>query len=382
MSRSLSSIHRVSQRSFYSNSPSTSTTSPYIDYAFSNEIIKKSLTEIDSCCHGFLQNLNDHLRRVPQLEKQIKSVRYDVQKCFNNPDIRLVPIGSAVNHLLNESSDFDLVLLPSNNLKEWKHFMNKFSTSEQFRYDYMKKTFRLLVAKRVGKVEFPFYRARVPIIRYTSKHRLQVDIQFGNIEPIRSSLFIRTCVEYDERVALLIHWLTNKFREANILGSARCLFSRYHVNILVIHFLQAIPYPVLPDVINSSPWLDNKNDWNNAVKVLTRQGSLYVPNCSEAPNEQSVGALAVQLIDYYSQIDFQRSAINTRGQISQKTENDPAHFEIADEYFNQSTCRVMEAPHLLTKLFSKLKSKVEKNDYQNIFDYYTRAEDNVLTRNE
>ncbi|EGT36685.1 hypothetical protein CAEBREN_08479 [Caenorhabditis brenneri] len=40
----------------------------------------------------------------------IKSVRYDVRNCFNNPDIRLVPIGSAVNHLLNNSSDLDLVL--------------------------------------------------------------------------------------------------------------------------------------------------------------------------------------------------------------------------------------------------------------------------------
>ncbi|EGT34069.1 hypothetical protein CAEBREN_04684 [Caenorhabditis brenneri] len=303
---------------FSSNSPSTSTTSPYIDYAFSNEIIKKSLAEIDIYCHGFIENLNDRLRKVPLLEKKIKSVRYDVRNCFNNPDIRLVPIGSAVNHLLNNSSDLDLVILPSNSIKEWKSFMNKFSTSEQFRNEYIKKTYRLLVAKQVGKVETPFYRARVPIIRFMSKKRLQVDIQFGNIEPIRSSLFIRTCVEYDERVPLLIHWLTNKFREANILGSHRSLFSRYHVNILVIHFLQAIPYPVLPDVINSSPWLDSKNDWNNAVKVLTRQGSLYVPSYTETPNEQSVGALAVQLIDYYSQIDFYRSAINTRGQISQK----------------------------------------------------------------
>uniref|UniRef100_A0A1I7UVU0 DUF4238 domain-containing protein n=1 Tax=Caenorhabditis tropicalis TaxID=1561998 RepID=A0A1I7UVU0_9PELO len=248
--------------------------------------------------------------------------------------------------------------------------MNRFQASEQFRYTYLNKTYEKLVSGKIGSINPPFFTARIPIIRMFSKRKLQVDIQFGNIGPIRSSLFIRTCVEYDERVRLLIHWLTNKFQESEILKNR--FFSRYHINVLVVHFLQAIPYPVLPDIINLSPWLSKKNDWNNAVKVLTRQGSLYVPNCNEVPNEQSVGGLAVQLIDYYSQIDFRKFAIDTRGHVFERTDNDPLFFKISDEYFEQPTCNVMEAPRLLSKLFSELKSKVKSGNYEDVFNYHVQ----------
>uniref|UniRef100_A0A8R1HRJ1 Uncharacterized protein n=2 Tax=Caenorhabditis japonica TaxID=281687 RepID=A0A8R1HRJ1_CAEJA len=207
---------------------------------------------------------------------------------------------------------------------------------------------------------------QIPIVRFMS-HGLQVDIQFGNIGPIRSTLFIRTCVEFDERVALLIHWLTAKFHNSWLLNSSARLFSRYHVNLLVIHFLQAMPYPVLPDVMRLSPWLNEKNDWNDSVKVLTRQGSLYVPNVSEFPNEQSVGQLVIQIIDYYSQIDFEKCAIDTRGRVLERNPKDLNELQLNDEYFEESTCRVQNAPHILKTFFSDLKATVEQEDFEKLF---------------
>lgn len=249
--------------------------------------------------------------------------------------------------------------------------MKKFSENEGFRREYLSSTRSRLAAGKVGKVFEPFYNARIPIIRLISTKRIQVDIQFGNIEPIRSSLFVRTCVEFDERVGLLCHWLTNKFQEANILDSRVGKFSKYHVNVLVVHFLQAMPYPVLPDIIQLSPWLSKQNDWNNAVKVLSRQGSVYVPSISDNPNEQSVGELVIQLIDYYSQIDFRKVAIDTRGRVFEKSiQSDPSLLELRDEYFNQPTCRVTGAPHMLYNLFSKLKKMTEKNHYEGVFHYH------------
>ncbi|CCQ25694.1 Poly(A) RNA polymerase mitochondrial-like central palm domain-containing protein [Caenorhabditis elegans] len=370
MSRGL--VLKIVQRSFSLNSPSTSSSNAsFIDYSLSQGIFKDFLPKIDYHSHGFIEKLNEDLRSVHLIEKKIASVRNDLRKCFD-PEIRLVPIGSAANLLLNNSSDLDLfeVLLPFKNSRQWKDFMKKFSENEQFRMSYMNKINLQLKAKKIGFSHDPYYKARIPLIRFFSKRWLQVDIQFGNIAPIRSSLFVRTCVEYDERVGLLIHWLTNKFQEAGILSSKNLKFSRYHVNILVIHFLQAIPYPVLPQIIQLSPWLSTKNDWNNAVKVLTRQGSVYVPNCSEVPNEQSVGALAVQLIDYFSQIDFHTNAIDTRGNVVDKLENDPLHFKIVDEFFAEPTCRVSEAPRLLTDLFKKLKEMVVQEKYEELFKYH------------
>ncbi|KAF1750937.1 hypothetical protein GCK72_017488 [Caenorhabditis remanei] len=300
--------------------------------------------------------------------------------CFDKTDVRLVPIGSAANLLLNNRSDLDLVFLPSNDSKQWKDFMKQFSGNSQFRNSFLKNTYKQLRSKRVGNVDYPYFNARIPIIRLFSKRKLQVDIQFGNIEPIRSSLFVRTCVEYDERVALLIHWLTNKFLESKILKSSDNLFSRYHVNMLVIHFLQAMPYPVLPDIISLSPWLSKNNDWNNAVKVLTRQGSLYVPSNSDAPNENSVGELVIQMIDYYSQIDFRKMGIDTRGRVFKKTDNCNATFQIVDDYFDvSSTCRVQESPQFLTRLFEKLKLAVKEENYEKLFHYYTLPKKPVLT---
>lgn len=115
---------------------------------------------------------------------------------------------------------------------------------------------------------------------------------------------------------------------------------------------------------------------------------MYVPNCSEVPNEQSVGALAVQLIDYFSQIDFHTNAIDTRGNVVDKLvklqfsifwkiyyyfyrlENDPLHFKIVDEFFAEPTCRVSEAPRLLTDLFKKLKEMVVQEKYEELFKYH------------
>ncbi|CAB3397253.1 unnamed protein product [Caenorhabditis bovis] len=146
--------------------------------------------------------------------------------------------------------------------------------------------------------------AKIPIVRFTSKEGIQVDIQFGNIEPIRSTLYVRTCVEFDERVKFIIYWLSNQFNNEGILNSSARLFSRYHVNLLAIHFLQAMPYPVLPNLILVCPWLKPHSNWNNAVKVLQKQGSIYVP-FSESSNEMSIGFIIIQMIDYFSQVfDF------------------------------------------------------------------------------
>lgn len=371
MSSKLLLLLKISQRSFSVHTPCTSSTSHYIDYSFSNAVIKSSLPTIDSHCHTFIENLNADLRDLNIIKKKIYSIRGDLMNCFDKTDVRLVPIGSAANLLLNKRSDLDLVYLPSNDSKQWMNFMKQFGGNSQFRNSFLMKTLKQLRSKRIGNVDHPYLNARIPIIRIYSKRKLQVDIQFGNIDPIRSSLFVRTCVEYDERVALLIHWLTNKFLESKILKSRDNLFSRYHVNVLVIHFLQAMPYPVLPDIIALSPWLSKNNDWNNAVKVLTRQGSLYVPSNSDVPNEDSVGELVIQMIDYYSQIDFRNKGIDTRGRVFKKTDNSDATFQIADEYFDEpSTCRVQESPQFLTNLFKKLKLMVKEENYEKLFHYY------------
>lgn len=148
-------------------------------------------------------------------------------------------------------------------------------------------------------------------------------------------------MEFDERVGLLIHWLYKKFEESEILKSSDRLFSRYHVNMLVIHFLQvrsnanfstfqrahllyvsfsvkkyhffqALPTPVLPDIIHLAPWCSPSHDRLNLIKMI-RQKNLYVP--METSNEMSVGGLAIQLIDYFSQFDFGKRAIDTRGRV-------------------------------------------------------------------
>ncbi|VDO62697.1 unnamed protein product [Haemonchus placei] len=102
---------------------------------------------------------------------------------------------------------------------------------------------------------------RVPLLKFRSHDGTCVDLQFNNIGSIRSSLFVRTCVEVI--VPIVIHWLNSLFDVVKLKDSRNGLFSSYHLNMLALHFLQsdrrAIPFPVTRWRIHGSPSISFRN---------------------------------------------------------------------------------------------------------------------------
>ncbi|VDO87927.1 unnamed protein product [Heligmosomoides polygyrus] len=75
---------------------------------------------------------------------------------------------------------------------------------------------------------------QVPIVKFCSRDGVSVDLQFNNIGTIRSSLFVRTCVE----VGCSASMLTSIFKRSESVSSRHGLFSSYNLNMLAIHFIQ------------------------------------------------------------------------------------------------------------------------------------------------
>uniref|UniRef100_A0A0K0DAS3 NTP_transf_2 domain-containing protein n=1 Tax=Angiostrongylus cantonensis TaxID=6313 RepID=A0A0K0DAS3_ANGCA len=147
----------------------------------------------------------------------------------------VVPIGSSVNGLGSKNSDLDIVVVVKQH--------------------------------RVRAMKF----IKVPILKFRSCDGVNVDLQFNNIPSIRSSLFVRTCVEFSMIVPINIHWINSFFKAAQLKDSRHGLFSSYHLNMLALHFLQATPSPLLPDMISSYPYLQPTVPWQNVAERLTTE---------------------------------------------------------------------------------------------------------------
>ncbi|CAI5452426.1 unnamed protein product [Caenorhabditis angaria] len=360
-------ISTIILRRFSHAVPSTS--KMYIDYSFSDEILRKNNNEIVNKSMKFMSTIFEDGKLLSEKKQMIYSTRRMLERSFQNNGMILVPIGSASNQLLSSNSDLDVVLLPSKDTEKCKKFLERFNKNEFFRTSYMNDVRDIIKRNKISKSAISSIRnAKVPLVMFQAKNGIHVDIQFGNIEPIRSSLFVRTCVEFDERVRPIILWMTQKFLDVGILDSKNGFFSKYHVNSLVLHFLQTMPYPILPDIIKLSPWLDKSCKYWNAVQVLGKQGSLYIPS-NEIPNELNFGEVIVQMIDYFSQIDFNKCAIDTRGNLLERSDL-TSSFQLIDSYFSiPTTCRmkrVLRPPECVRGMM-----KLEKSKFETSIDFPT-----------
>uniref|UniRef100_A0A914DEG7 Uncharacterized protein n=1 Tax=Acrobeloides nanus TaxID=290746 RepID=A0A914DEG7_9BILA len=119
---------------------------------------------------------------------------------------------------------------------------------------------------------------RVPLLRL-SPMNFKLDMQFDMTEAIRNSVFVRSCVMLDERVAYLHYWLSNLFRLCGIKGSQKGLFSSYHSLSLVIHFMQYQKHldmkPVLPVMLKFDPLLKPSSSLHNVIKKLDENVCLF-----------------------------------------------------------------------------------------------------------
>ncbi|EYC15717.1 hypothetical protein Y032_0036g3316 [Ancylostoma ceylanicum] len=355
-------------------------TTPFIydvSYQFSNEFVTKHREQLFQWNSSLLKA---HERRI-QLGRKNRLItdRYlsKLRSVLANQKRSVVPIGSSVNGLNGKSSDLDVVLITDHSDSKRKDFHEKFRRNEHFRRNQMNAISSLLKnAKLVepGSLQQILF-SNVPILKFKSCDGITVDLQFNNIGPIRSSLFVRTCVQFSYVVPVVVHWINSFFEAIKLKNSRHGLFSTYHLNMLALHFLQTPTSSLMPNMLSSCPILRPNAPWQEVGRVLTSldsdvlildEGCVY-PDISPAE-------VIVKMIDYYSQIDLHNVSIDICGKIYQRIPDttEDSFVQLLDPYFPEdisphARCTVRNGPSLVQQAFSALRSDLSAGKVPKFF---------------
>ncbi|KAE9417870.1 hypothetical protein Angca_002597 [Angiostrongylus cantonensis] len=343
-----------------------------LNYQFSTDFIHKHR----KCLIRWNLELSKAQRRRVQLffSNGLNIVKYLVKlrSALSTTEKVVVPIGSSVNGLGSKNSDLDIVLVTDHQEAKQSIFNEKFKKDQHFRKIQMKAVADILRSRKL--VDPNSIQQLVPILKFRSCDGVNVDLQFNNIPSIRSSLFVRTCVEFSMIVPINIHWINSFFKAAQLKDSRHGLFSSYHLNMLALHFLQATPSPLLPDMISSYPYLQPTVPWQNVAERLTTEISeRYTMDSSSFEDHVSAAEVIVKMIDYYSQMDLLNVAIDTTGKCYRRFTEDEEYgsIELIDPYFRESSlpnsrCNVQNSSYLVQQSFSALKSELECGNLQKL----------------
>ncbi|KAK6009124.1 hypothetical protein OSTOST_25981, partial [Ostertagia ostertagi] len=294
---------------------------PAIDFQFSDEFIQKHCKRLNRWEAELLKAQQQ--RTYNFCKSYSKTIQYlwKLEKLFSRSGQTVVPIGSCVNGLKKDNSDLDVVLITHEDADRRAEFDRKFVNVESFRSAQMNKVAvilngsKLVQAGSVQKLVF----CNVPIVKFRSRDGTSVDLQFNNVGSIRSSLFVKTCVEWSIVVPIVIHWINSFFDLIKLKDSRNGLFSSYHLNMLALHFLQSAPMSFCPDLFTLHPQLHPSFSWRTVAKLLTAEVDAEHIYAREL-QDISVAETIVKMIDYYSQFDLQQTAIGVDGKTYERLE--------------------------------------------------------------
>ncbi|KAJ1357813.1 hypothetical protein KIN20_016053 [Parelaphostrongylus tenuis] len=278
---------------------------------------------------------------------------------FSSKKNVVVPIGSSVTGLGSTNSDLDIVLMTDHRETKQSVFNERFKKDLHFRKTQMNIVVDVLKSSKLVDVnsiqQLLSSHVKVPILKFRSCDGINVDLQFNNIPSIRSSLFVKTCVEFSIVVPIIIHWINAFFDAAKLKDSRHGLFSSYHLNMLALHFLQATPLPLLPDMISSYPHLQPTVPWHNvAERLISEISEGYVMDSTSSQHHLSSAEVILKMIDYYSQMDLLNVAIDTTGKCYQRLTEDEEHgfIQLIDPYFRDSLPHILGVMYIIAHILS------------------------------
>nr|CDJ98439.1 Protein C53A5.16 [Haemonchus contortus] len=327
-------------------------TNPDVDFQFSDEFIRKHYRRLSRWESDLLkvqqQRTHDFFKSFSNTIEYLKKL----EKLFSRSGQTVVPIGSCVNGLKKANSDLDIVLITHQKDNQRAGFEKKFVNVEAFRRAHMNRSISLYFATHDGTC---------------------VDLQFNNIGSIRSSLFVRTCVERSIVVPVVIHWLNSLFDVVKLKDSRNGLFSSYHLNMLALHFFQSAPVSFCSNIFTHWPQLHPSFSWHRAAKFLTAETVDAKHIYAHDVQPISAAETIVRMIDYYSQLDLQNTAVGIDGKTyrRQMEQEDESFIQIVDPYFEEDPrtprCNVRNGPSLVGETFSALKSELECGAFRKLF---------------
>ncbi|XP_015704097.1 poly(A) RNA polymerase GLD2 isoform X2 [Coturnix japonica] len=222
----------------------------------------------------------------------------EIQRIF--PCSRLFLVGSSLNGFGTRTSDGDLCLVvteePVNQKTEARHILSL--------------VHKLFSTKLSRYIERPqLIRAKVPIVKFRDKVScVEFDLNVNNIVGIRNTFLLRTYAYVEKRVRPLVLVVKKWASFHDINDASRGTLSSYSLVLMVLHYLQTLPEPILPSLQKNYP---ESFDPTMQLNLVHQAPCTIPPYLSK--NESSLGELLIGFFKYYAtEFDWNHQIISVR----------------------------------------------------------------------
>lgn len=172
---------------------------------------------------------------------------------------------------------------------------------------------------RLSYIERPqLIRAKVPIVKFRDKvSGVEFDLNVNNVVGIRNTFLLRTYAQIESRVRPLVLVVKRWASHHGINDASRGTLSSYSLVLMVLHYLQTLPEPVLPSLQKDYPECFNPSMQLHLVHLAPRHIPKY-----QSKNSTSLGDLFVGFLKYFAtEFDCTDKIVSVRtGEAMQRTD--------------------------------------------------------------
>ncbi|KAI4893164.1 hypothetical protein NFI96_020682 [Prochilodus magdalenae] len=246
-----------------------------------SQIKDKLSQQILELFHACEQQTED-LERKESCRAQLQR---DIQRLF--PCARVFLAGSSLNGFGSRSSDADLCLVvqdgPVNQRTDAVYILS-------------------LVQKLLYKLSYierpQLIRAKVPILKFRDRiSGVEFDLNVNNVVGIRNTFLLRTYAYIEKRVRPIILVIKKWASHHRINDASRGTLSSYTLVLMVLHYLQTLPEPVIPCLQKDYP-----ECFSPVMDIqLVPDGPKNIPPFV-SKNQSSLGDLLLGFLKYYATV--------------------------------------------------------------------------------
>ncbi|NXO42515.1 GLD2 polymerase, partial [Locustella ochotensis] len=221
----------------------------------------------------------------------------EIQLIF--PQSRLFLVGSSLNGFGTRTSDGDLCLVLKEEVNQKTEARRVLSLVQ-----------KLFSTKLSSYIERPqLIRAKVPIVKFRDKvSNVDFDLNVNNVIGIRNTFLLRTYAFIENRVRPLVLVVKKWARFHEINDASRGTLSSYSLVLMVLHYLQTLPEPILPSLQKNYP-----ECFDPTMQLhLVHQAPRIIPPYN-SKNGSSLGDLLIGFFKYYAtEFDWNHQMISVR----------------------------------------------------------------------
>ncbi|XP_071013444.1 poly(A) RNA polymerase GLD2 [Oncorhynchus clarkii lewisi] len=246
--------------------------------AYAKDKLSGQMVELFEAC----QQQSTDLERKELCRAQLQR---EIQRLF--PLVRLYLAGSSLSGFGSRNSDADLCLvIQAAPVDQRNDAVYVLSLIQQLFY-------------RLSYIERPqLIRAKVPILKFRDKvSGVEFDLNVNNTVGIRNTFLLRSYAYAERRVRPIILVVKRWARHHRINDASKGTLSSYTLVLMVLHYLQTLPEPVIPSLQNEYPECFSPSMDIHRVP----EGPRDIPPYSSS-NQASLGELLLGFLKYYTSV--------------------------------------------------------------------------------